>query len=101
MAERTTALKAALQADLDEDLAAAARLPPLPGGGSGGLQDAGLTGICMRVLPSCDLQALILAASDGWILVCWHFSVLVACPRISALHAAGLQWTSCSARWTA
>lgn len=36
MAERTAALKEALQADLDEDLAAAARLPPLPGGGSGG-----------------------------------------------------------------
>ncbi|PRW05825.1 E3 ubiquitin- ligase SHPRH [Chlorella sorokiniana] len=34
VAERTIALKAALQADLDEDLAAAARLPPLPGGGS-------------------------------------------------------------------
>lgn len=36
MAERTAALKAALQEDLDVDLQQAARLPPLPGGGSGG-----------------------------------------------------------------
>lgn len=35
VAERTAVLRAALQADLDEDLAAAARLPPLPAGGSG------------------------------------------------------------------